>query len=208
MSVNKIAEIIGVSKSTTSRWLKDVPLTADQRHQLMENSKSYGAQHQGSVANKVKHRKIREQYQQAGREKARENDPLHLTGCMLYWAEGTKRRDSCTFTNSDPQMMKIYMEFSRKCLHINDTDVSIRIDVYLHNDLTLQDIEAYWLELLELTQSAIKSGITKQSKDEHNGRKLPYGTCKIRLRNGTQYVQHILGAIQEYRGIDRPEWLD
>ena len=36
---------------------------------------------------------------------------------------------------------------------------------------------------------------------------LPYGTCKLTV-SSTQIVQHIYGAIQEYGGFDRPEWLD
>ncbi len=37
--------------------------------------------------------------------------------------------------------------------------------------------------------------------------KLPYGTCKV-VYNDTRTVQSIYGAIQEYAGFDRPEWLD
>lgn len=37
--------------------------------------------------------------------------------------------------------------------------------------------------------------------------KLPYGTCKV-VVSRTAIVQHIYGAIQEYAGFDRPEWLD
>jgi hypothetical protein len=37
--------------------------------------------------------------------------------------------------------------------------------------------------------------------------KLPYGTCKL-VYNDTRTMQSIYGAIQEYAGFDRPEWLD
>jgi hypothetical protein len=37
--------------------------------------------------------------------------------------------------------------------------------------------------------------------------RLPYGTCRLMVHS-TQVVQHIYGAIQEYGGFDRPEWLD
>ena len=36
--------------------------------------------------------------------------------------------------------------------------------------------------------------------------KLPYGTCRLSVHS-TAIVQHIYGAIQEYAGFDRPEWL-
>jgi len=39
------------------------------------------------------------------------------------------------------------------------------------------------------------------------GNTLPYGTARIAVHS-TFIVQSIYGAIQEYAGIDRPEWLD
>jgi hypothetical protein len=39
------------------------------------------------------------------------------------------------------------------------------------------------------------------------GHVLPYGTARLSVHS-TFIVQSIYGAIQEYSGIDRPEWLD
>jgi len=35
---------------------------------------------------------------------------------------------------------------------------------------------------------------------------LPYGTCRLMVHD-VRIVQHLYGAIQEYGGFDRPEWL-
>jgi hypothetical protein len=37
--------------------------------------------------------------------------------------------------------------------------------------------------------------------------KLPYGTCRVVVHR-TRVVQSIFGAIQEYGGFSRREWLD
>jgi hypothetical protein len=37
--------------------------------------------------------------------------------------------------------------------------------------------------------------------------KLPYGTCRISVHD-VRIAQHLYGAIQEYGGFSRPEWLD
>jgi len=37
--------------------------------------------------------------------------------------------------------------------------------------------------------------------------KMSYGVCGLRV-NRTDLVQQIYGAIQEYAGFDRPEWVD
>jgi len=41
---------------------------------------------------------------------------------------------------------------------------------------------------------------------QQKGRKLRYGVCEISI-SSVQHMQHIYGAIQEYVGIDRPEWV-
>jgi hypothetical protein len=50
-------------------------------------------------------------YQAEGRNAARLGDPLHLAGCMLFWAEGSKRRNVIHFTNSDPRMLVFFRAF-------------------------------------------------------------------------------------------------
>jgi hypothetical protein len=46
-----------------------------------------------------------------------------------------------------------------------------------------------------------------QNQKNEKRRKLPYGVCELSV-GSAKYMQHIYGAIQEYAGIDRPEWLD
>jgi hypothetical protein len=54
-----------------------------------------------------------------------------------------------------------------------------------------------------------KSIVNVYSKYSQKKRKnvLPYGTCRVVVHQ-TRIAQHIYGAIQEYGGFDRPEWLD
>lgn len=53
-----------------------------------------------------------------------------------------------------------------------------------------------------------KSTVNRYSKYSQKKRrnKLPYGTCRL-LAYDTTVVQHIYGAIQEYGGFDREEWV-
>lgn len=90
-----------------------------------------------------------------------------------------------------------------------NSEIEIRIFTYLGNDLSLERIELYWLDILNLPASCRKpSKVQQPISSRQRGRKLPYGTCELRLKNGTKYVQHILGAIQEYAGVAKLEWLD
>jgi hypothetical protein len=85
---------------------------------LRWNNKRFEAQKASSQANVIKHRTLREQYQQEGRIKAREGDLLHSHGCMLYWAEGTKSRHELKFSNADTDMMVTFIKFLREALNV------------------------------------------------------------------------------------------
>jgi hypothetical protein len=72
-----------------------------------------------------------------------------------------------------------------------------------------QEIEDFWLAELGLTRTNLrKSTVNHYAKYSQKKRrnKLPYGTCRLCVYD-TQLTQHIYGAIQEYGGFERNEWL-
>lgn len=71
------------------------------------------------------------------------------------------------------------------------------------------EIEQFWLDTLDLPRERLcKSFVNVYSKYSQKKRqnKLPYGTTRITVHS-TQVVQSIFGALQEYGGFERPEWL-
>jgi len=73
-----------------------------------------------------------------------------------------------------------------------------------------REIEDFWLATAELPRSRLaKSTVNTYSRASKRTRinRLPYGTCRVTFYS-TWAVQHIYGAIQEYGGFERPEWLD
>jgi transposase-like protein len=209
-SVKEITRELGVAKSSVSLWVRDIELTPEQKRALHDRSgPRYRAQANGSKAVAAKYRELRCEYQAEGRAKALEMDPLHITGCMLYWAEGAKARNILQFGNSDPAMMQFFLRFLREALQIEENKIGLRINCYTGNGLDVKEIEHFWRELLGLPESALKKTIINRqpTSSQQKGRKLPYGMCIIDVCD-TRAVQHIFGAIQAYSGIDNPVWLD
>jgi hypothetical protein len=97
------------------------------------------------------------------------------------------------------------------CLFITITyPVSVNMQpLPLNNGLSQLEIEQYWQNLLQLPPAQMfKTAANNTPKSsQQKGRKLLYGMCAINV-NSVRYAQHIFGAIQEYIGIDKPEWLD
>lgn len=133
MSVNEITRILGVSKSSVSLWVRDVQLTEEQKAFLEHRRRQYAERNIGSQVNRDRSRQLRLAYQQSGRARAREGHPLHLAGCMLYWAEGAKGRNGVYFVNSDANMVALFMRFLRQEFEIEDSEVALRIHCHTDN---------------------------------------------------------------------------
>jgi hypothetical protein len=128
---------------------------------------------------------------------------------MLYWAEGSRSRNSIRFTNSDPEMIRFFLRFLRVYFGVPDAKVRVTCNLFADHLERRQEVERFWLETLQLPRSCLcKSTVNTYSKYSQKKRrnKLPFGTCRIAVHD-TQLTQHIYGAIQEYAGFDREEWL-
>jgi DNA-binding MarR family transcriptional regulator len=207
-SVKEIERLLGVARSSVSRWVKDIELTEDQRRALaarVTEGRLQAAERKAEAA-----RRLRREHQQEGGRLVRERDGSYAAGCMLYWAEGDKGRNAVALANSDPQLLAVFACFLRQ--HFAVVDVSFRVycNLFADHERQQHEIEAFWLTTLNLPSTCLrKSTINTYSKYSQKKRanKLPYGTCKL-VVHSTRIVQTIYGSIQEYGGFDRPEWLD
>jgi predicted transcriptional regulator len=205
ISVREIAKILGAAKSSVSVWVRDIELTPHQLEQLKAQQHRYGAQNKGSKANRDNHRKLRESFQQEGREKAREKRWLHSVGCMLYWAEGAKHKNKVYFVNSDPNMMTLFIRFLREEMAVANEAMRVYIHCHTTDLQEIKQIEEYWLNLLHLPSTCLRTTqIKRGSTSRYNI--LQNGICGL-LVSSTRLAQHIYGAIQEYGGFEKPEWL-
>jgi hypothetical protein len=200
-----IAKRLGVSPGTVHLWTHDIEIAPEHAARNSRRSRS------AFVATWIeKNRARRRRYQHEGRNRARQREPLHLAGCMLYWAEGGKSRNVARLTNSDPHMLRYFRDFLVACFGVKPENFRVRLNVYLGNGKTIREIEDWWLNKLNLPRACIRGHSINSFPTSSSGakrNKLPYGVCALYL-NSTRIVQHIYGAIQEYGGFDEPRWLD
>jgi hypothetical protein len=139
-----------VSPSSVYAWTNDIVLTPEQVERNLTGPT--GPQNPEHIAARMaawsaRNRTRREGFQEAGRRRARDaSDLLHLAGCMLYWAEGSKDRNTLKFANSDPQMVRFFAQFLRTCLGVARTEFTVRLNVYLNNGMSIEEIESFWLD--------------------------------------------------------------
>lgn len=129
---------------------------------------------------------------------------------MLYWAEGAKSRNCAKFANSDPQMVLLFRRFLTDAVGVDRGEIRLSINAYTNNGLSIDEIERFWLDLLDLGRNSVRKHTLNHHPTSSSGRaktRLPYGVCFL-IVDRTWVVQHIYGAIQEYARFDEPAWLD
>jgi transcriptional regulator with XRE-family HTH domain len=205
-SVKELARLLGVSKSSVSLWVRDIELT---EAQYLALRRRMGGRIDGSRANAVRALARRRMEQDSGRMRARRGRLLHAAGCMLYWAEGSRSRNVIEFTNSDPAMVSFFLRFLRECYSVPNPKITVTCNLFADHLERQREIEQFWLDMLRLPHECLrKSSVNvyfKYSKKKRRNR-LPYGTCRLKVCD-TRIVQSIYGAIQEYAGFEREEWV-
>lgn len=207
-SVKEIQLALGVSRSSVSLWVRDVALTEDQRHALAARVREgplVAGERSAAAA-----RAIRRAHQEEGRRLARERDGLYAAGCMLYWAEGSKKRNQVCLVNSDPELVVFFARFLRVHFDVEPGAMRVTCNLFADHLGRQHEIEGFWLTRLDLPDACLlKSTVNVYSKYSVKKRvgKLPYGTCRLVVYS-TRIVQTIYGSIQEYGGFERAAWLD
>src|SRR5688572_8816947 len=117
--MKEIARLVGCSLSSISYWTRDIELSPEQCARIRSRNPSINGQ-LVAAANRERGLLRRRAFQQAGRRRRAERSELHVAGCMLYWAEGSKSKNSVQFVNSDPAMVRYFVAFLRTCYGVQD----------------------------------------------------------------------------------------
>jgi hypothetical protein len=207
-SIGEIERQLGVARSSVSNWVRHVELSDEARARLIKRTRLGPV-----VAAELKAaraRDVRRGYQAEGRRLARERGFEYAVGCMLYWAEGAKERNSAKLSNSDADLVVVFCEFLRREFDVPDDRFCVRLNLFADHAERIEAVEDFWLDRLDLPRSCLRTpSVNVYSKYSQKKRtnKLQHGTCDL-IVHSSRIVQTIYGSIQEYGGFERPAWLD
>jgi predicted transcriptional regulator len=200
-SYREIEEMLGVSRSSVSLWLRDEPLAEEHRRALEERRRAAYLRQAASVraASRARHeRLIQEAAAEIGTLSRRE---LFLAGVVAYWAEGSKTkpwgpRCSASFINSDPGMIRLFIEWAN-LVGIPFHDLSFRLSIHESADLTAA--HAFWSRVVGISPHQFQRATLKR----HNPRtarknvgKTYVGCLIITVRRSTDLNSRIAGWFQ------------
>ena len=208
-SYNEISNALNIPKSTLSGWLSSMILSQNARARI-EKRRSDGSA-RGLLAKNEQQTREALKRMSFGRKNAAKDietvdlKQLRLIGTALYWAEGYKRTITrngkertyhpVSFANSDPELVKIFIEFlSRVC---NIGKERMRAEIHGHEHLNESATKKYWINVTGIPEKNFCKtylGVSRSSLGKRPFNRLPHGTIRIRV-NDTKLFYQIMGWI-------------
>jgi transposase-like protein len=189
MSYSAIKEKLGVSKSTLSYWLRDMPLSRDRINALRAHSPKRIERFRETMQQK-RNSRLLEVYKKVAVELgALTGRELFVAGFFLYWGEGGKTKAyAITFSNTDPNMIRFYLSWIR-ILKIPKSKVKVRL--HLYTDMDIKRETAFWINQTKLKEDQFKKPYIKRSLTSSlSYRGFGHGTCNVIVdeRDISEYV--------------------
>jgi hypothetical protein len=181
LDYEEIAAALGVSKSSVSLWVRDLPRPVGLSYEECRKRTAEGTRRYWTAQ-----RRMRAAARGAIREAAvaeigaLTDREVLIAGAIAYWCEGAKskpysRNDRVIFTNSDPALIRFFLRF----LELTGTpraDATFRICI--HERADVESAQRYWLEVTgasidQFRRPTLKSHnpktVRKNTGDDYHG---------------------------------------
>ncbi|MDP3985134.1 MAG: hypothetical protein Q8P82_00045 [bacterium] len=116
-----------------------------------------------------------------------------IIGTILWWAEGTRaRRDKrwengwmyhVDFTNTDPEMIKVFLDFLRNDIGIQENRLKLQLQIHEGDDQEL--FESFWSDVTNIPRERFTKTIIRPIGNKIGKTK---GTCKVRYCDKKTYI--------------------
>ena len=194
-SYSAIKRELEISKSTASNWLHKYPLSHEQLDKLQFHNEHRIEAFRATMAKKKQalfDAAVGDQEKFIGNLTEKE---LYLCGLALYWGEGGKTQyANLTFANTDPRMIRFFLEWLRRAIHYpND---HIKIKMHLYKDMSIEDEMKYWGEVTGLSvEHFVKPYIKETTLKGLTYKTRGHGTCNV-IANGLKYARPVFAGME------------
>jgi transcriptional regulator with XRE-family HTH domain len=184
-TLKEIAEILGVSKSSVSVWVRDMNVEIRQRRPGVRRS---NALHDRKVAEI-------EECDQLGIDRiGRMSDGAFLAaGAALYAGEGAKRDGAVQFANTDSRMVAFFCAWLRRFFAVDEA--RLRIRVYLHDGLDLDAAEEFWSGVTGVPRTQFQAPHRAKADPTMRSNKHEHGCVYVRFSDARTH-REIMGVVR------------
>lgn len=200
--IKTIAHKLNVSSSTVSLWCKDINLTSMQIKELERRSHDPYYGQRLKYLHKIQQAKQKNilKYFNSGIKDigSLSEKELFTAGVSLYWAEGFKSDNQVGFANSDPNMIKFFIFWLKKCCDIEAERLKIRLGLNIQYQSKTTEIQQYWVNLLNIPLSQFQKTYYQKVKwkKTYDHPENYHGVLRIRVSKSSQLLRSIYGWIE------------
>jgi transposase len=194
-----IAARLGVSKSSVSLWVRDLPTpqglsTQEVRERAAEGSRQYQARRREARDA----RRANERGGAAAEIGELSDREIIIAGAIAYWCEGSKskpysRGDRVVFTNSDPGLISFFLRFL-DAAGISRSDLTFQVQIHESADVTAA--QRFWIEATGGSESQYRSPTLKRHNPRTTRKNVGdgyHGCLRIEVHRGTRLYSRIEG---------------
>ena len=201
MSYSQIKDILRVSKSTLSFWLKNYPLSRERINELRGRSERRIEKFRETMRQKKEERLQGFYKEQKKIIFPLSKKELYLAGLFLYLGEGSRSKEAMlSVSNTDPSVIKFFMTWLTKNLNIPKNKLKIHLHLYKDMDI-LREIK-FWSNFLNIPTSQFNKPYIKKTTTKNINHKggFGHGTCNISVGNArlTERILMGLKTISDY----------
>lgn len=122
---------------------------------------------------------------------------LEVAGIMLYWAEGYKsvHGNTVDFANSDPVMIKVFLNFLRTSFVIDET--KLRVYLYCYSNQNVEELIRHWSSVCRIPRSQFSKPYVRTDFNTEQKRKMAFGMIHVRY-NDKKLLLEIKNMIHSY----------
>jgi transcriptional regulator with XRE-family HTH domain len=215
LDYDDIAASLGVSKSSVSLWVRDMPRPERLSYEECRKRSAEGARLYWEAE-----RPAREAEREAVRAAAAgqigvlSKREILIAGAIAYWCEGAKskphrRQERVVFINSDPGLIRLFLHFLDEA---GVTSAQLRFRVHIHETADVAGAERFWRGVIGTEPARFHRTTLKR----HNPRTVRknvgpdyHGCLIVSVRQGADLYRRIegwAGAIMAE--VQGPEQLD
>jgi len=177
MSYGLISGQLGVSKSTLSNWLKDLPYTPNEQvlSRIKRGQGAYGLRRRQMRIDEISDLKTQGIFE-IGKVSKRD---LWMIGLGLWIGEGSKTMEQIRLVNSDPRVVHLFIYWLREICELEDQNITVAMHLYPDSD-ELSSIK-YWMNITKLPKKQFRKTQIDRRLDKKRSKlgKTPHGTLHI-----------------------------
>lgn len=202
LGIKTIAYKLGVSSSTTSLWCRDIKLTPQQRKELDRRARDpyYGRRKDNILRQKQKKLDIIKSLRKAGIKEIGKltKRELFLAGVALYWAEGFKKDKRLGFANSDPAMVKFFLNWLIKSCRVPKESIRLRVGLNISHKNRVNKVQDYWSKITGVSKRQFQKPYFQKFtwKKEFPKPEEYFGVLRIRANKQLPLFRKIHGWIE------------